>query len=43
MIIFLKPLFEVGTVEVKVTRIAIGETSLARKFFIIILSYEVLC
>ena len=43
MTIFLKTIFEVGTIQVKVTCIAIGETSLAQKFFIIILSYEVLC
>jgi hypothetical protein len=43
MIIFLKPIFEVGAIQVKITCIAIGETSLAQKFFIIILSYDVLC
>ena len=43
MTIFLKPVFEVGTIQEKVTCIAIGETSLAQMFFIIMLSYEVLC
>jgi len=35
--VFLK-MFEVGTIQVKVTRVAVGETSLAQKFFIIMLS-----